>query len=200
MPRLVLPARWFAMLLPAMFAAAPAMAQDKPVLRPVRDVAVDYRALGGPAGSEAITTRMEWSQSLRKLRVDVPGIGWSVADHDKGRGFIVMQEARRIIDMPVLVQQAQLGPAPDATFTKEGTAQVAGLACTIWRYRDKNSEGTTCLTAEGVMLRTLATMSGITGGSEAITVAFGPQDPARFDEPEGYARVQPRQPRTRPQP
>jgi hypothetical protein len=43
-------------------------------------------------------------------------------------------------------------------------------------------------------------MSGNTGGSEAISVAFGPQDPARFDEPAGYARVQPRQPRTRPQP
>ncbi|MFY8040948.1 MAG: hypothetical protein ACOVN4_14975 [Bosea sp. (in: a-proteobacteria)] len=200
MPKLVSTAVQLAALLPTLLVAAPALAQEKPVLRPVRDVAVDYRAIGGPAGSEAITTRMEWSQSLQKLRVDVPGIGWSVADHGKGRGFIVMQEARRIMDMPTLVQQAQLGPAPDATFTKEGTAQLAGLACTIWRYRDKNSEGTTCLTAEGVMLRTLATMSGITGGSEAISVAFGPQDPARFDEPEGYARVQPRQPRTRPQP
>jgi hypothetical protein len=183
-----------------MFAAMPGMAQDKPVLRPVRDVAVDYRALGGPPGSEALVTRMEWSQALQKLRVDVPGLGWSVADHGQGRGFIVMQEARRIMDLPAVVQQAQLGPALDASFTKEGTAQVAGLACTIWRFRDKTSEGTTCLTAEGVMLRTLATISGITGGSEALNVVFGPQDPARFAEPEGYARVQPRQPRNRPQP
>jgi hypothetical protein len=179
--------------------AGPLLAQDRPVLKPTRDVVVVYRSIGGGDG-QAVTVKMEWSEALRSLRMDVPGIGWSVADHRSGKGFIVMEEAKRIMDMPAIVHASQLGPTPEATMERGGAATIAGLTCTQWRYRDANGEGTTCLTADGVMLRTLATQSGITGGSEAVSVSFGAVAKERFVPPEGYARVQARQPRNRPAP
>lgn len=158
---------------------------------PTRDVAIIYRATA-EGGLPPVDVAMSWLSARRLLRTDTPGIGWSVADRGNGTGFIVMEEMRRIMDMPPAVVRHQLGPTPDARFTREGTDRVAGHACTIWRYEDPGSEGRICLTADGVMLRTRGTMSGITGGMEAIRVEYGAQDAARFQPPEGYQRVQPR--------
>lgn len=189
----------YVLLILAFSCSSALQSQERPNLKPTRDVMVTYRTTGG-AGTEPVDVRMEWSQELLSLRMDVPDIGWSVADHRTGKGFIVMQEERRIMDMPAIVHASQLGPSPDASLVKEGTARIAGLGCTQWRYRDQNGQGTICLTEDGLMLQIVATQSGITGGSEAIAVSYVPQDKARFMPPEGYVRVQPRQPRNRPQP
>ncbi|UPY36855.1 hypothetical protein [Sediminicoccus sp. KRV36] len=179
--------------------AAPSIsAQTGPSLIPTRDVVVTYRIVS----SEATTTLdMAWLAAAAKLRADVPGVGWSVADHRAGTGFIVIEEAKRIMEMPPRVLQGQLGPPAGARFTQEGTQRIAGTACTDWRYEGSGQEGRICLSADGIMLRSQVTAggpAGITGGLEATHIRYEAQDPARFAVPEGYQRVQPRMPRERP--
>lgn len=190
-----------AVLLAAPLATRPAAAQPAPSLIPTRDVAITYRTVGGPG--QTITMDMAWLAAEGLLRVTVPGVGWSVADHRAGTGFIVIEEGRRIMDMPPRVLRGQLGPPPGSSFTREGGDRVAGQPCTNWRYAGAGQEGRICVTGDGVMLRSLLIPgpmgapagSGPGGGSaglEATQLRFAAQDPARFRMPEGYARVQPR--------
>ena len=183
----------------ALLLAAPATAQQAPSMIPTRDVAITYRSIGGPG--ESMSFEMAWLASAASLRADVPGLGWSVADHRAGTGFIVVEAERRIMPMPPMVLHGQLGPPQGATFTRDGSDRVAGQPCTNFRYQGGGQEGRICLSAEGVMLRSLITAGGpmgITGGLEATQIRFVAQDPARFRMPEGYEVMQPRTPRQRP--
>jgi hypothetical protein len=81
-------------------------------------------------------------------------------------------------------------PPASARFTKAGNDTVAGLRCTLWRYEDGDKRGETCLTADGVMLRSSGGQGSRTGAVEATRVAYGPQDPARFQAPAGYRSMQ----------
>jgi hypothetical protein len=183
----------------ALLAAAPAAAQQAPAMFPTRDVAITYRSVGG-GQAPPLVTAMAWIAARKMLRMDIPGIGWSVANHGATppSGFIVMQEARRVMDMPAAVLARQLGAQGDARFTREGTERIAGHACTLWRFQSADGEGQVCMTADGVMLRSAGTLQGQPTGIEATEVTYAAQDPARFELPAGYDRVQPRQPRERP--
>jgi len=181
----------------SLLTAVSAGAQTAPNMIPTRDVAVTYRVVDGPAG---MSLDMSWLAAQAKLRADLPGMGWSVADHRAGTGFIVIEDAKRVMDMPAIALQGQLGPPAGARFTREGTQRYAGQSCTDWRYEGGGQEGRICLTSEGVMLRSLVTAggpAGATGGLEATQVRFEAQDPARFTVPEGYQRMQQRAPRER---
>ena len=176
--------------------ATPAMAQDRPQLTPTRDVAVTYRMIGGgapaaaPPGAPGSAITVSWSAAQGLMRTDMPGMGYMVADQRAGRAFMVMEAMRAIMDVPFGQAMRQQLNSPTATFRREGTATVAGLACTIWSVQDGPSQGRSCITSEGVMLRAEGTHQGQTGGMEATQVAFGPQDPARFQRPAGYQSMQ----------
>ena len=181
-----------ALLLAALLCAgAPALAQERPPLQPTRDVAVTYRFLQGmPQGGPASMT-MAWHAETGRLRTDMPGMGWMVADQRAGRAFMVMEQMRMVMDVPAQEGALErMQPSPRATFRREGTATVAGHPCTIWHYRDGASEGRACITADGVMLRAEGTHEGQRGGMEATQVAYGRQDPARFQRPQGYQTMQ----------
>lgn len=175
-------------LVAAALVAQPALAQDRPPLFPTRDVAVTYRTLGEAAQLPAIT--MSWLAAQQLMRSDMPGMGYMIMDQRNQRAFMVVEQARMIMDIPTGQAMAQAGPSPNATFRREGSATVAGHACTIWSYQDGGNQGRACVTAEGVMLRAEGTSQGRTGGMEATQVAFGPQDPARFQRPQGYQAMQ----------
>jgi hypothetical protein len=172
--------------------AAPAAAQDRPPLTPTRDVAVTYRLLGGgpQAGQQAIV--IAWNAQLGAMRSDMPGgMGWMVADPRQGRAFMVMEQQRMVMDLPVGQVMQQHMNSPTATFRREGSATVAGLPCTIWAVEDRGNRGRSCVTADGVPLRAEGTAAGgQSGGMEATQVTFGPQDPARFQRPQGYQAMQ----------
>lgn len=170
--------------------AGPAAAQDRPPIFPTRDVAVSYRFLGSSPGGAPQSLAMSWQAGAQMLRTDIPGMGWMVADRKSGRGFMVMEQMRTIMDIPVGQAMAQYGPSPNATFRRVGSDTVAGVACTIWTYQDGQNQGRTCMTAEGVMLRAEGTYNGQSGGMEATQVTFGPQPAARFERPQGYAAMQ----------
>ncbi|WP_270939204.1 hypothetical protein [Falsiroseomonas oryzae] len=171
-------------------AAAPALAQDRPPLTPTRDVTVTYRSIGSgvPAGMPPMT--ISWLAAQGLMRNDMPGMGWVVADPRSGRAFMVMEQARAIMDVPMPPSVEQQMNSPTVTFRREGSATVAGHACTIWLMQDGPNQARSCITAEGVMLRAEGTHQGQTSGIEATQVSFAAQDPARFQRPQGYQPMQ----------
>jgi hypothetical protein len=177
----------------ALLAAGPAMAQERPVMVPTRDVAVSYRVTAGQGQGHEL--RMAWLVAERKLRVDAVGApGWSVIDQRAKRMLVVMEQQRAVLEVPANSGPGGLSiptePPASARFTKGGSATVAGLRCTLWRYEDGDKQGETCLTADGVMLRSSGGQGGRTGAVEATAVAYGAQDPARFRAPAGYPVMQ----------
>ena len=188
--------------LPALLAsllALPALAQDRPPLTPARDVSVTYRTTGpGPGagpGAAGPEMRMSWLVAEQKLRVDMPGgMGWSVVDQRAQKMFMVMEQQRVVMEVPMQGGPGGLTiptqPPDSARFSRGGSATIAGIPCTIWQYQDGPSRGEACLTADGVMLRSSGTHGGQSGSVEAVAVAFGAQDPARFRVPDGYRAMQ----------
>ena len=180
-----------------LLAALPAAAQDRPVFAPTRDVAVTYRVTAGQGAGHSL--RMAWLVAERKLRVDAEGApGWSVIDQRAQRMLVVMEQQRAVLEVPANTGPGGLSlptePPAGARFTRGAAATVAGLRCTTWRYEDGDKQGETCLTADGVMLRSSGGQrdgqGSRTGAVEATAVAYGPQDPARFEPPPGYRALQ----------
>jgi len=183
MPKPIIPAALGLLAL-----AAPALAQDRPPLFPTRDVAVTYRA--PQAGGEM---RMSWLAARGVMRMDMPdGQGWMVVSPGReGGGFIVMPAQRMVMDLPEaqMAEARRLSPGPQARFLREGTDRIAGTPCTIWRVEEGRDTGRVCMTADGVALR--AEQPGQPQSRmEATSVAYGPQDPARFERPRGYQSFQ----------
>jgi hypothetical protein len=170
--------------------ALPALAQDRPPIYPTRDVAITYRVTGGQAQGGMPAMTMSWLSAAQTMRIDMAGMGYMVADHRNQRGFMVMDQMRMIMDIPMQQALQQAGPSPNAAYRRTGSDTVAGLACTVWSYQDGGNAGTACVTADGVMLRAQGSSQGQSGGMEATQVAYGTQDPARFQRPAGYQSMQ----------
>jgi hypothetical protein len=177
-------------------AALPAAAQDRPPLQPTRDVSVTYRFEGaapGPGGPPVTgEMRLSWLASEQKMRMDPPGNqGWMVTDTRSGATFMVQDQARMVMQLPrdAAMPNPAL-PPPGMTFTRGGTETLLGQRCTIWTMKGNDGEGEACVTADGVMLRSRGTAQGQSGGMVATRVDFAPQDPARFQVPQGYQTMQ----------
>ncbi|BDG72247.1 DUF4412 domain-containing protein [Roseomonas fluvialis] len=179
------------MLAAALFAAAlpvVAQAQDRPQIFPTRDVAVTYRVAG--QGQQAELT-MQWQAATRMMRMNMPGgVGYMVADHQNQRGFMVMEAMRTIMDVPMAQAAGMQRDFENARFTRGGTEKIAGTDCTVWRYQGPSQSGEACITADGVMLRAQGQAEGQQGRMEAVRVAYGTQDPAQFQRPQGYQSMQ----------
>lgn len=168
--------------------AGPALAQDRPQAFPTRDVAVTYRA---PDGAGEV--RMSWLAARGLMRMDMPGgQGWMVlSPQGGGSGFIVMQAQRMVMDLPPAqaAEARRMTPGPNARFTREGTDRVANTPCTVWRVQDGRESGRVCMTADGVTLR--AEDANQPGNRlEATAIAYGPQEAARFQRPQGFQSFQ----------
>jgi hypothetical protein len=151
----------------------PALAQEAPRLFPSRDVAVTYRVSGAGPMQEVT---MAWAAAPRLMRVELPGMGYTIADFAGQKGFMVMQ-----IPQPMVM---------DIPMAKLGADRVAGIACTNWRHEGPQGSGTGCFTDDGVMLRSQGSAPGVQGALEALRVTYGPQDIARFQRPAGAPSMQ----------
>ena len=177
-------------ILAAALLATPALAEERPNILPTRDVAVTYRIEGGGPSAPS-SLGMAWHAVSRSMRMDVPGMGWMVANHDTNRAFMAMEGARMVMDLPMAEVMRQYGPGEGARFQREGQDRVAGLPCTVWRYEDRGRQGRACMTTDGVMLR--GTAPGPDGRPATVTateVRYAAQDPARFARPQGWAAMQ----------
>ena len=166
-----------------------AQAQDRPQIYPTRDVAVTYRVSGGQTQGAEMT--MLWSAAQRLMRMNMPGgLGYMVADHQNQRGFMVMEAMRTIMDVPMQQAAGVQRDMQNANFTRGGTEKIAGTDCTVWRYQGQSQSGEACITADGVMLRAQGNSQGQQGQMEAVRLAYGAQDPAQFQRPQGYQTMQ----------
>jgi hypothetical protein len=171
--------------------AGPALAQDRPQITPTRDVAVTYRITG--EGQTPGEMRMSWLAGRNLMRMDMPsGQGWIVVDMSAGSAFMANDAQRMAIDMPASGVSGRMTPNANARFTREGNARVANTDCVNWRVEEQGQAARICITSDGVMLRTesLGGQGASRGVMEATTVAFGPQDAARFQRPAGYQSLQ----------
>ncbi|MFT8246496.1 DUF4412 domain-containing protein [Roseomonas sp. BN140053] len=171
--------------------ALPALAQPAN-MRPTRDVSVTYR-MSGMAGVPPQDMRMDFSASTGRQRVDPPGgVGWMLIDRQANSAVMVMDAQRATMAMPPATVAAMTQEVPaGATFARKGTATVAGTSCTEWDMTAGGGKGTSCITEDGVLLRTVTTApNGVTVTMEATQVNYGPIDPARMTLPSGYTAMQ----------
>ena len=180
----------FAMIILAF--SLPALAQEPPRLFPSRDVAVTYRVSGaGPMQELTMELTMAWAVAPRLIRVEVPGMGYSIADFAGQKGFMVMQIPQpMVMDIPMAQAASHMSALESARFTKLGADRVAGFACTNWRHEGPQGSGRCCVTDDGVMLRFQGSAQGVQVAYEALRVTYGPQDIARFQRPAGVPSMQ----------
>jgi hypothetical protein len=175
----------------ALIAALPvaAQAQDRPQIFPTRDVAVTYRVAGQ---GQAAELTILWSAAQRLMRMNMPqGMGYMVADHQAQRGFMVMEQMRMIMDVPMAQAAGMQRDFENARFTRGGQEKIAGHDCTVWRYQSASGQGEACVTNDGVMLRGQGSAQGAGAGRmEATRVVYTPQDAGLFRRPQGYQTMQ----------
>jgi len=166
----------------------PALAQEAPRLFPSRDVAVTYRVSGAGPMQEVT---MAWAAAPRLMRVELPGMGYTIADFAGQKGFMVMQIPQpMVMDIPMAQAASHVRALESARFTKLGADRVAGVACTNWRHEGPQGSGTGCFTDDGVMLRSHGSAPGMQGGLEALRVTYGAQEVSRFQRPAGAPSMQ----------
>jgi hypothetical protein len=103
---------------------------------------------------------------------------------------MVMEAMRTIVDVPMQQAAGAQQAMENANFTRGGTEKIAGADCTVWRYQGRGQNGEACITADGVMLRAEGSAQGQQGRMEAVRVAYGTQNPAQFQRPQGYQSMQ----------
>jgi len=170
--------------------AAPAMADpDRPATMPTRDVDVTYRA---GQGNTAVVQRSRWSADGRKMRLDTPTPGvYVIVDYAARTLAMVSDRTRSVLDLPVppgaMPGQAASG---NTAFTRRGSSQVAGLACTEWETADLQGQATlACFTEDGVLLEARH------GGQvlvQATRVVYGMLDASAFVVPQSYSHEVPK--------
>jgi hypothetical protein len=113
-------------ILAAALLATPALAEERPNILPTRDVAVTYRIEGGGPSAPS-SLGMAWHAVSRSMRMDVPGMGWMVANHDTNRAFMAMEGARMVMDLPMAEAMRQYGQA--RARASSGRARTASPGC-----------------------------------------------------------------------
>ena len=191
-------ARWtLATAALAVLSALPAAAQDRPILRPTRDLAVVYRVQAtGPNGqAETRTVRMYWTSQGTRLRLETEGQpGFGLVDYGAGRMTMVMLPQKAYAEVTFDADHAPgLNIPPGAAVDRSGTATVAGTACTEWTVRGPQGGGTACITSDGLVLRVSGAQPGEAPAMEAVSVAYGPQPASLFALPSGLHRIEPPQ-------
>ena len=160
-----------------------ALAEDRPVTIPTRDVGVIYRVGGG---SGDLTQRMRWNVASGRLRVDPPTRGMHmIVDYRSKRISAINDETHRVTELDAARAGVPLDALAGSTFTRVGSATVAGLSCDDYATRDAaGAETQICLTVDGVLLRARARGAVVL---EAADVRYGAQESAAFTVPEGYS-------------
>lgn len=189
------PSLLLAALLLAVSVVPGAIAQERPVAVPTRDVSVTYRASGqGNVPAALSEVRMSWLAARNLMRMDMPGgMGWLLVDLQAGTGIMVIEATRMIMNMPAgQLPPGGLGTSQTARYTREGPARIADLDCVNWRVEERGEAARVCLTSQGVLLRaeSLNDRPELRGTLEATAVSFAAQDAARFQRPAGYQSLQ----------
>ncbi len=164
---------------------APALADERPVTRPTRDVDVVYVA---EVNGKPVQQRTRTAADAAEIRIDTPSPGlYMILDRDAHTMAMVSDGDKGVIQMPYDPARATATPPASAQYRRLGTDTVAGLGCTEWATTDNSGRAVTaCFTDDGVMLRARAPDRVLV---TAATVAYGRLDPAIFAIPPDYQRT-----------
>jgi Domain of unknown function (DUF4412) len=181
----------------AMLVTLPAAGQERPIMRPTRDVAVVYHVqAAGPSGEpETRTVQMYWTGQGTRLRLQTDGQpGFGLVDYAAGRMTMVMlpQKAYAVVTFDA-DHAPGLNIPPGAVINRSGSDTVAGVACTEWTLQGPQGGGTACITKDGLMLRVRGAQPGEPAAMVAVSVAYGPQPAGLFTLPAGLHEVAPPQ-------
>ena len=129
-----------------------------------------------------------------RRRIDLPDKSYMLVNQASQRLEMVSPFEGTVMEVPWasgLGQQFTL----DSTmrFQRKGTATIAGLRCTTYTVATTITSGETCVTDDGVMLRTLAQNNrGQRTAMEAVSVSYTPAAPEEYSPPADFQRVAPR--------
>jgi len=184
------------LLILAMLAATtPALADDHPLIRPSRDVAVEYRSTGGPqspAMEPGKVVTMRFASKTGRIRIEGPnGRGYAVLDMDSGRMTMVMEEQHIYLEQPADPGMTAMFQARNTAFKKTGGDMIAGVSCTIYEATISDRKGEVCLTGDGVLLRARSGEPDRHRELEAVKVTYGEQPDAMFEAPAGFQKMDP---------
>lgn len=181
------------LILVMLAAAAPALADDHPLLRPGRDVAVEYRSGGtaqGPGTESGRVVTMRFASKNGRVRIDGhDGHGYAIVDIDAARMTLVMEERHVYLEQPADPAMLAMFQATNATFRKTGSDTVAGIACTTYAATIYGRNGQVCLTDDGVLLRARSADADRQRELEAVKVTYAAQPAALFEPPAGFQKM-----------
>ncbi len=185
--------RW-SILVAAMLATGPALAQPKVPTLPQHDVGVVYRLQGAARdsvpGGLPDTVKLLWDAAQRRLRVEPQGRSQVLlVDLAAPKAELIDSGLHGVIALPMRAKDIEPITLQDARLTRRGSAVVAGLACTEYDVAAKRGHGIVCLTPDGVALRGSGDVDGKQGSFTAVSVVPGPLPPGIFDVPPGYMRL-----------
>lgn len=179
------------MFLIMLTAAVPALAQDRPLILPIRDVAVEYHTTGmvpGPAGDLTTTVMARFASNRRLLRVDgAYGQFYAIVDVEAGTMAIVMPEQHLYVEQPADPTIIALLQGPG--LRRIGTDTVAGLPCTAYDAEVNDRAGQVCLTDDGVLLRAKIADRDRQPELDAISVTYARQPERMFEIPLGFHQL-----------
>lgn len=169
--------------------ALPAAAQDAPAkLRPARDAVVTY-TVQAPGQPQPQTVQMAWLAAGEMMRIEPQGApGWMLVDRKAGKATMVVDSQKMMLPLAPEAAAMLSQEIPAGTrFERQGADTVAGQPCTNWRVAGAQADSVSCLTEDGVLLRSVTSLpQGMTTRMEATAVSLAAQDPKRFQLPAGY--------------
>ena len=183
---------------PAFFAAlllsVTASAQDRPAVRPTRDVTVDYQlqAIDAQGSSSVHTIRLSWTGKGNHLRLEMPGgPGFVLVDYAAHKMDLVITQQRAFMALPFDPSVAPgLSIPSDVAMHIAGSEQVADTPCTVWIMQAPEARATACITSDGLLL-SLRTEGIVQPALEAIRVTYGTQPSDLFKIPDGFSQIAP---------
>jgi len=162
-----------------LIAAGAAVAQERPLIQPSRDVSVTYRVEGAAAdvvpGGIPGALVLSWDAAGQRLRAGPQGRSQAVIVDLRAHSAVVVDTVlRSALTLPV--RDGDLAPLTldGVRLTRQRDVTLAGLACTEWAVQSSRGAGTVCLTADGVALRADGTVDGRHGTFTATNVSYGP--------------------------
>lgn len=175
------------LLLATALCAQSANAAETPRYLPGRDAAITYRSTGTDAQIPPNLT-IRYFATGDRLRIEGGPLGYLLVDRTMERIELVMPKPRLVVEMP------QGGGITDGfilgnhlKFTRTGTDNVIGRACTIYDVSAERARGRVCLTADGLLLRGEGQgRDGRRAAIEATSVALATQPAGLFSPPNGY--------------
>lgn len=150
-----------------------------------------YRAEATVTDNDGRTAPMVMIRSGGKLRMEVSapeGNAIIITNAADGESIIISSMGGRQVAMQVNDADQFKDPAAEwgaelaSAATRTGSCSVAGENGSEWTRSDEEGEQTTCVTADGIILR-----AGTAGRTtwETTRVERGPQDAALFEVPPG---------------